>query len=361
MLKRIMVTTDAVGGVWRYSLELARVLVDHQIEVVLAVLGPTPDQMQRDEAAAVGAKLLVTDLRLDWLAETPREIEHAAQILAGMAKRFEADTVQLHAPSLVGQVRWPVPVIAVAHSCVGTWWQAVRGDVLPVDMAWRARATAAGIARADVVIAPTRAFADALRAYYQTTRPIEVVHNGRTAVAPDARRHEYVLTAGRLWDEGKNIAALDAAAAAWTWPVLAAGPTEGPNGAHLAAHNMTMLGSLCEVDLAEQYARASIFVSLARYEPFGLAVLEAAQAGCALVLSDIPTFRELWDGAAVFVPLDNVRAVAAAGETLFHDPELCARSGEAARRRAAAFSAQCMADATLRIHQRAAARARTAA
>jgi hypothetical protein len=35
-------------------------------------------------------------------------------------------------------------------------------------------------------------------------------------------------------------------------------------------------------------------------EPFGLAVLEAAQAGCPLVLSDLPGFRELWDGAALF-------------------------------------------------------------
>ena len=48
-------------------------------------------------------------------------------------------------------------------------------------------------------------------------------------------------------------------------------------------------------------ARTAVFVSPALYEPFGLAVLEAAQAGCALVLSDIPTFRELWDGVALFV------------------------------------------------------------
>src|SRR3954454_14330331 len=100
MLKRIIVTTDAVGGVWRYSLELARGLIEHCIEVVLAVLGPAPDPMQRDEAAALGARLLVTDLPLDWLAETPHEIEQAAQTLAAVAERFDADTVQLHAPSL---------------------------------------------------------------------------------------------------------------------------------------------------------------------------------------------------------------------------------------------------------------------
>ncbi|MFL5253616.1 MAG: glycosyltransferase family 4 protein [Rhodopila sp.] len=361
MLNRILVTTDAVGGVWRYSLELAHGLAAHGIEVVLAVLGPAPNLAQRREAAALGARLVETDLPLDWLAENPGEVEHAVQALAAMARRLDADTVQLHTPSLVGHARWPVPVIAVAHSCVGTWWQAVRAGPLPADMTWRAEATATGIANADFVTAPTRAFADALCACYGTTRAIDVVHNGRTAVAANSRRCDHILTAGRLWDEGKNIATLDAAAATWRWPVLAAGPSEGPNGARFVAHNMTMLGPLQEIELAEEYARASIFVSLARYEPFGLAVLEAAQAGCALVLSDIPTFRELWEGAAAFVPPDDRHAITAAVEPLFLDPGSRLIAGESARRRAAAFTAAHMADATRQIHQQAAARARAAA
>ena len=36
-------------------------------------------------------------------------------------------------------------------------------------------------------------------------------------------------------------------------------------------------------------------------------MLEAASAGCPLILGDIPTFRELWDGAAVFVAPDDAR------------------------------------------------------
>jgi glycosyltransferase involved in cell wall biosynthesis len=54
-------------------------------------------------------------------------------------------------------------------------------------------------------------------------------------------------------------------------------------------------------EVAERLAERPVFVSASRYEPFGLAVLEAARAGCALLLSDIPTFRELWAGAAAFV------------------------------------------------------------
>jgi glycosyltransferase involved in cell wall biosynthesis len=52
-------------------------------------------------------------------------------------------------------------------------------------------------------------------------------------------------------------------------------------------------------------ARASIYVHPARYEPFGLAILDAALAGCALVLGDIPSLRELWHDAAIFVPTED--------------------------------------------------------
>jgi glycosyltransferase involved in cell wall biosynthesis len=54
-------------------------------------------------------------------------------------------------------------------------------------------------------------------------------------------------------------------------------------------------------------ARASIFVSPARYEPFGLAVLEAALAGDALVLGDIDSLREIWEDAAIFVEPEDRR------------------------------------------------------
>jgi len=353
MLKRIFLTTDTVGGVWRYSLELAKGLIEHHIEVVLAVLGPAPGPLQRREAAALGATLVVTDLSLDWLAETAQDIEYAARAIAAMARRFAADTVHLHTPSLVGQADWPMPVVTVAHSCVGTWWHAVRTGAMPADLVWRAETMASGIDLADIVIAPTQAFADALRTCYGTARTIEVVHNGHTMTATTARRGKHILTAGRLWDEGKNVATLDTAAAGWDWPVLAAGPTEGPNGTRLFAHNVILLGALSESEMTEQYASASIFVSLARYEPFGLAVLEAAQAGCALVLSDIPTFRELWDRAATFVPAHDSRAVTAAVEALSRDPATRERRGEAARRRAATYNVRRMVEATRRIHDRA--------
>ena len=128
-----------------------------------------------------------------------------------------------------------------------------------------------------------------------------------------------MLTAGRLWDDGKGAALLDRIAPRLSAPIRAAGPTSGPGTqAHLP--HLALLGALDEPALAAAYAAATVFASPAHYEPFGLAVLEAAQAGMALVLSDIPTFRELWDGVATFVPANDEASWLDALEGALDDP-----------------------------------------
>jgi glycosyltransferase involved in cell wall biosynthesis len=153
-----------------------------------------------------------------------------------------------------------------------------------------------------------------------------------------------VLTAGRLWDDGKNVATLDRVAGRLSVPVLAAGPTDGPNGASIIMRNAQPLGHVAAESLDKLLAARPIFASLARYEPFGLAVLEAAQAGCAIVLSDIPTFRELWDDAALFVdPQDEDGATDAFARLLADQPERD-RLGRAAQERAGRYTLARMVD-----------------
>ena len=163
------------------------------------------------------------------------------------------------------------------------------------------------------------------------------------------------MTAGRLWDEGKNLAVLDRAAARLPVPVEAAGPLQGPNGARIALHHTVTPGPLDAPVLRDRLAARPIFTSTALYEPFGLSVLEAAQAGCALVLSDIPTFRELWDDAALFVAPHDDRALAAAILRLLGDRTDRAERAALCRERAARYTVEAMAEATLKAHAVAAA------
>jgi glycosyltransferase involved in cell wall biosynthesis len=349
--RRILLSTDAVGGVWRYTLELARGLAAHGDEAVIAVLGPDPSDAQRGEARGV-AQLIETGLPLDWTAESEAALGRAARELSVLASRVGADLVQLHAPAFAGLARWPVPVVSVAHSCLGTWWSAVRGTDPPDDFAWRGAATASGLRASDAVISPSHAFAAALHAVHGDDIAITVVHNGRHP--PDetpASRELAVLSVGRLWDAGKNVAALDRAASRLHAPVYAAGPTEGPNGAAIRFENLRLLGELDEATLRARCAGTAVFASPALYEPFGLGVLEAAQSGMALVLSDIPTFRELWDGAARFVAPGADDELLRTLARLLDDPATTARCGALARERARNYTVEAMVEQTAAVYR----------
>jgi glycosyltransferase involved in cell wall biosynthesis len=133
------------------------------------------------------------------------------------------------------------------------------------------------------------------------------------------KKEPVMLTVGRLWDEAKNIAILDAVATSLDWPVYVAGEVHHPDGGRVHLQAVHPLGRLEPRALAAWLRRAAIFVLPARYEPFGLAALEAGLAGCALVLGDLPTLREIWDGSALFVPPHDPAALAAALQYLSRD------------------------------------------
>lgn len=349
----VLMTADAVGGVWQYALDLAGGLRTHGVRTTIAVLGPIPSADQQAMAEAVGAELVFTGLPLDWTASHQDEVKEASRSIARLATQIRPDLVHLNAPALAADGRFDVPVVAACHSCVATWWQAVKGGALPEDFIWRTELVRRGYAAASKLLAPTLAFADATAEAYDLTQPPAVVRNGRRALQGETNAHSdvFAFTAGRLWDEGKNFAAIDRMAARLSIPVLAAGPLQGPNGARIEARHAKSLGRLSDEDVARHLGKQPIFVSTALYEPFGLAVLEAAHAGCALVLSDIPTFRELWEGAALFVDPRDPNEAADAVERLAQDPDARAVLGRAARRRAEAYTVEAMSEGVLTAYR----------
>jgi glycosyltransferase involved in cell wall biosynthesis len=156
----------------------------------------------------------------------------------------------------------------------------------------------------------------------------------------------------------KGAELLDQVAARLSVPFHAAGAAAGPHGETVRLDHLHLLGQLDSAALAQRLAARPVFVSAACFEPFGLAVLEAAAAGCALVLADIPVFRELWDGAALFVPPRAPDAYHAAIEQLIGNLALRRSLGAAAAERARRYTPARMADAMLALYrQRLAARA----
>ena len=78
-VRRILMTVDAVGGVWRYALDLAAELRRQGTRTVFLGFGPQPLPQQWHEAEAVGL-VEWSDLPLDWTTreEAPLDAVPAA-------------------------------------------------------------------------------------------------------------------------------------------------------------------------------------------------------------------------------------------------------------------------------------------
>lgn len=347
-------TTDTVGGVWTYTVELTRELTRRGVEVLLATMGARLSADQRGAVAPLAhVHVFESTYRLEWMQDPWQDVDAAGAWLRELEDRFAPDVVHLNGYAH-GALPWRAPVLVVAHSCVLSWWRAVKGEDAPGEWDVYRQRVKQGLARADMVVAPTRAMLDAVARYHEPTSAMRVVWNGRTpAMFRPGKKEPLIFAAGRFWDEAKNLAALEACSAALPWPVYIAGETWHPDGrdAVSRAGAVHFLGMLATPQVAGWLARASIYALPARYEPFGLSVLEAGLAGCALVLGDIPSLREVWGDAALYVPPDDPRALERALVQLVADKGQRARLARSARECAMSFAPERMADEYVAIYQ----------
>jgi glycosyltransferase involved in cell wall biosynthesis len=349
---KVLMTADSVGGVWTYALQLAGELGRRGVEVTLLVMGGKPSADQAEEAARLpNLSLIGTDFRLEWMSDPDADLALAGELLLELEAERRPDVVHLNG-FCHATLPFKAPVLVAAHSCVASWWRACRRTPLPREWSRYAERVAAGIAAADMVVAPTAAYLRELTALHGAPREARAIWNGRDLPLAAVPKRQMVLAAGRLWDEAKNIRTLCGAADGLPWPVMIAGDATAPSGATIETPpNVLWLGRLRSADLAARMGEAPIFAAPARYEPFGLAILEAALSGCALVLGDIPTLRELWNGAARFVPPEDAAALRAALGALQEDASEVAALGGKARQRARTYTATRMGEAYLEAYE----------
>ena len=349
--RRVLMTADTVGGVWTYALDLTRALRHRGVEVFLATMGAKASPQQQKAAQAAGAAgLAESTLRLPWMEQPWQDVEVAGDWLLDIAERVQPDVIHLNEP-VFGKLDWPAPTVAVVHSCVLSWWENVRNAPAPAEWNRYREEMRHGLLETDEVVAPSTWMLDTVRRLYEV-RGGRVIPNGRDPdmFTPEAKQ-PFVFAAGRLWDQAKNLGALDRVAKGLEWPVYVAGESQHPaGGEHPRFKHCRTLGPLPAEDVAAWLRRASIYAFPAKYEPFGLSVLEAALAGCTLVLSDLATLRELWDGAAVFVSPDEQPTLRLAIRSLIEDSGLRNALAMRARRRAAELTPERMARAYLEVY-----------
>ena len=112
-----------------------------------------------------------------------------------------------------------------------------------------------------------------------------------------------------------------------------------------------LLGELGEGQMRELLARAAIYVATSRYEPFGLAPLEAALSRCAIVANDIESLREVWGEAALYFRRNDEESLRAVLRLLQRDEGLRREYSERAYGRALErYTAERMVEGYMRIY-----------
>jgi glycogen(starch) synthase len=327
----VLVTADTVGGVWTYTRELVTGLVRRGARVTLVSLGDIPAPAQTDWMEGLrGLDFRPTAFRLEWMQEAEDDMPASMEYLAAVVREVRPDILHLNQYGY-GALPVDVPRLVVAHSDVVTWWVGVHGEE-PREtrwMRWYRDTVARGLAGASTVVAPSRWMLDALSAYYTRPAQAAVVYNGRNPglFNPHGTKDDLVLAVGRLWDAAKQVTLLGECEQ--SVPVLIAGSDRHPDQALRGGRpvfpprrRVQYRGPQSESQLARHYARASMYAATSRYEPFGLAPLEAALSRCAIIANDIPTFHEIWGETAVYFRYNDAAGLARAIARLQADPEL---------------------------------------
>jgi glycogen(starch) synthase len=348
---RVLMTTDTIGGVWTYALDLCGALAPHGVSVALATMGaPLSNAARASVNRLPNVELFESQGRLEWMPDAAEDVARVGEWLLKLEKTVRPDLIHLNEYA-DGALPFQAPVLVVGHSCVSSWWRAVRGGDPPAE--WNAywRAVAAGLRGADQVVAPSIAMLRALQEHYGMKGGLVIYHGRDPEHFSLQRKEPFVLAVGRLWDEAKNISTLADIAESLSWPTYIAGEERIADGGSAPLGGIHRLGVMSPAELGDWYGRASIYALPARYEPFGLSVLEAALSGCALVLGNIPSLREVWNEAAEYVPPNDSAALRGTIERLIDDGPRRAELGRLARQRAAEFTPARMAAEYLTVYR----------
>ncbi|OGL63333.1 hypothetical protein A3C09_03640 [Candidatus Uhrbacteria bacterium RIFCSPHIGHO2_02_FULL_47_44] len=194
------------------------------------------------------------------------------------------------------------------------------------------------VSRAKKVIAVSHATADSILHHIEgvDSKKIEVVYEGVSTLTeeslsprplPQRERGLYLLYVGNAFPH-KNLERLLEAFAILrqTHPEvkLVMAGKESVFYKKLLEHSMSnveFVNGPTDVELAELYRNALVYVYPSRVEGFGLPPLEAMSMGIPVAASDIPALREVLGDAAVFFPPNDARHLASVLSDLLVSPE----------------------------------------
>lgn len=359
---RILMSTDTVGGVWTFSQELTSGLIEQGHDVALISLGRLPNPAQQAWTASMqyewGSRFEYQplDCPLEWMQDNSAAYDRAAAILLRAVDVFRADLIHSN-QFCFGALATSVPKLITAHSDVLSWADACRpGGLVASDWLTCYRSLVqAGLDGCNAVVAPTQWMLQALGSHFTLPSNTHVISNGRSIERTQPRERQLrAVTAGRIWDEAKNVKLL--AAVDSPVPICIAGDTlHESNVFDSFDGNVELCGPLCEQELLALFQTSAIYVCTSEYEPFGLAPLEAALCGCAVLVNDLPSLREVWEYSALY--FNDAASLSALLRELADDPLRLAQAQGRSMEHARQYTRRKMTDAYLALFSQTVARA----
>ncbi|HTF45303.1 MAG TPA: glycosyltransferase family 4 protein [Terriglobales bacterium] len=359
----VLVTADTMSGVWTYTRELVTGLVTRGVRVTLVSFGeiPLPPQISWIENLH-GLEYRPTAFRLDWMQEGEQDLSDSSAYLTALVKELKPDLLHLN-QLCYGNLPVATPRVVVAHGDMISWWVAVHGrEPKPSRwLDWYRNVVIGGLMKASAVVAPTTWMLDTIHACYARPDREAVIHNGRNPIYfnPYVDKDQSVLAVGRIWDAGKQVSLLTQHP--HPLPVCIVGadaPVPAPKvpiraDVKLDLDNIriALRGPQTEAQLRTLYSRAAIYAATSRYEPFGIAALEAAFSRCAIIANDIPSFREIWGDAALYFRANDASSLAEVIRQLSDQPEICRNyANQAFQRARERFTARRMIDEYMALY-----------
>lgn len=303
---RLLITTDTVGGVWRFGIELVEGLLEAGESVSLVSFGRVPSRSQLLECERLTDRwnrtfhYTASEAPLEWMQHNGRSYQEGLEVLEQAVHAFRTELLHsnqyCYAAADLG-----VPTIVTAHSDVLSWGEACRGGNLD-DSEWLqsyCTLVQRGLDSAAAITAPTQWMLRNLARHFDLPGQRRIIANGLALPStPAYRRNLQAVTAGRLWDEAKDISLLNSVQS--HIPLAIAGPTDCDGAEAVVIPNAQYCGELTQEQLLGLFSSSAIYLCTSRYEPFGLAPVEAGLCGCAVVARDIEPLREVWGDAAAY-------------------------------------------------------------
>jgi len=361
----VLLTADTLTGTWTYAREMVPGLIGRGVRVTLVSFGdvPLPEQISWMDNLP-GFDYHPTAFRLEWMQEGEADFDEARSYLQALIHEIQPDLLHL-TQYCFGNLEVNIPRIVVAHGDLLSWWVAVHGHE-PREtqwMRWYRSMVADGIRGATMIVSPSMSMLDTLRLCYAKPAASTVIYNGRNPLLfnPYTSKDDSVLSVGKLWDAGKQVSLLTQHSHPLPVCIVAADqpvdvmrfPLRADVKLKTEDYDVAFRGPQTEAQLRQLYSKASIYVATSRYEPFGMAPLEAALSRCAIVANDIPVFRELWGDAALYFRTNDAASLADALRRLSEDRDFCRAHGNLAYQRARTrFPARRMIDDYLDLYRR---------